>query len=80
MSQQDVQLHFDDSLGEQEDMKEQLAMSERRSLLMQAEIEELRVSVEQTERRRKIAEQELTDASERVGLLHAQVSSASLES
>lgn len=41
MSQQDVQLHFDDSLREQEDMKEQLAMSERRSLLMQAEIEEL---------------------------------------
>uniref|UniRef100_A0A672PGQ9 Myosin tail domain-containing protein n=1 Tax=Sinocyclocheilus grahami TaxID=75366 RepID=A0A672PGQ9_SINGR len=39
---------------------------------MQAEIEELRVSVEQTERSRKIAEQELTDASERVGLLHAQ--------
>lgn len=56
-SQQDVQLHFDDSLREQEDMKEQLAMSERRSLLIQAEIEELRVSVEQTERSRKIAEQ-----------------------
>ncbi|XP_050961493.1 myosin heavy chain, fast skeletal muscle [Labeo rohita] len=68
----DIQLHFDDSVREHEDMKEQLAMSERKSLLMQAEIEELRVAVEQTEKSRKIAEQELTDASERVGLLHAQ--------
>ncbi|KAL1277658.1 hypothetical protein QQF64_024331 [Cirrhinus molitorella] len=68
----DVQLHFDDSLREQEDMKEQLAMSERKSLLMQAEIEELRAALEQTERSRKITEQELTDASERVGLLHTQ--------
>lgn len=57
MSQQDVQLHFDESLREQEDMKEQLARSERRNLLIQAEIEELRVSVEQTESSRKIAEQ-----------------------
>ncbi len=55
-------------------------MSERRSLLMQTEIEELRFSVEEAERSRKITEQELTDASERVGLLHTQVSNASLES
>lgn len=46
---------------------------ERRSSLMQVELEELRVALEQSEKSRKIAEQELTDACERVGLLHSQV-------
>ena len=54
-------------------MKEQAAMVERRNGLMVAEIEELRAALEQTERGRKVAEQELCDASERVGLLHSQV-------
>ena len=48
-------------------------MVERRNGLMVAEIEELRVALEQTERGRKVAEQELVDASERAGLLHSQV-------
>ena len=47
---------------------------ERRANLLQAEVEELRATLEQTERSRKIAEQELLDASERVQLLHTQVS------
>uniref|UniRef100_I3IZU1 Myosin heavy chain, fast skeletal muscle n=1 Tax=Oreochromis niloticus TaxID=8128 RepID=I3IZU1_ORENI len=68
----DAQLHLDDALRGQEDMKEQVAMVERRNGLMVAEIEELRVALEQTERGRKVAEQELVDASERVGLLHSQ--------
>uniref|UniRef100_A0A8C6Y558 Myosin heavy chain 2 n=1 Tax=Naja naja TaxID=35670 RepID=A0A8C6Y558_NAJNA len=68
----DTQLHLDDALRGQEDLKEQLAMVERRANLMQAEIEELRASLEQTERGRKIAEQELIDATERVQLLHTQ--------
>lgn len=46
---------------------------ERRTALMQAEIEELQAVVEQTERSRKVAEQELVDARERAGLLHSQV-------
>lgn len=54
-------------------MKEQVAMMERRTGLMQAEVEELRAVVEQTERSRKLAEQELVDVSERAGLLHSQV-------
>lgn len=54
-------------------MKEQVAMSERRSNLVQAEMEEIRAALEQTERSRKLAEQELLDASERVQLLHSQV-------
>ncbi|XP_061118337.1 myosin heavy chain, fast skeletal muscle-like isoform X1 [Conger conger] len=68
----DAQLHLDDALRSQEDLKEQAAMVERRNSLMLAEIEELRAALEQTERGRKVAEQELVDASERVGLLHSQ--------
>ena len=73
ISFQDAQLHLDDAIRAQEDMKEQAAMVERRNGLMVAEIEELRVALEQTERGRKVAEQELVDASERAGLLHSQV-------
>uniref|UniRef100_A0A667XK11 Myosin heavy chain, fast skeletal muscle-like n=1 Tax=Myripristis murdjan TaxID=586833 RepID=A0A667XK11_9TELE len=68
----DAQLHLDEAVRGQEDMKEQVAMVERRNNLMMAEIEELRAALEQTERCRKVAEQELVDASERVGLLHSQ--------
>ncbi|KAL6464241.1 hypothetical protein MHYP_G00265580 [Metynnis hypsauchen] len=68
----DAQLHLDEAIRGQEDMKEQVAMVERRNNLMLAEIEELRAALEQTERGRKVAEQELVDASERVTLLHSQ--------
>ncbi|KFQ99418.1 Myosin-3 [Opisthocomus hoazin] len=68
----DTQIHLDDSLRTQEDLKEQVAMVERRANLLQAETEELRAALEQTERCRKVAEQELMDASERVQLLHSQ--------
>ncbi|NWW00414.1 MYH1B protein, partial [Machaerirhynchus nigripectus] len=68
----DTQIHLDDALRSQEDLKEQVAMVERRANLLQAEIEELRAALEQTERSRKVAEQELMDASERVQLLHSQ--------
>ncbi|KAM3878148.1 myosin heavy chain, fast skeletal muscle-like [Diretmus argenteus] len=68
----DAQLHLDDALRGLDDMKEQVAMVERRNNLMLAEIEELRAALEQTDRSRKLAEQELIDASERVGLLHSQ--------
>nr|XP_060620527.1 myosin-1B [Anolis sagrei ordinatus] len=68
----DTQLHLDDAVRSQDDLKEQVAMVERRANLMQAEIEELRAALEQTERGRKVAEQELLDASERVQLLHTQ--------
>ena len=70
---QDTQIHLDDALRGQEDLKEQLAIVERRANLLQAEVEELRASLEQTERARKLAEQELLDSNERVQLLHTQV-------
>ncbi|KAM9759447.1 myosin heavy chain, fast skeletal muscle-like [Menidia menidia] len=68
----DAQLHLDEALRGQADMKEQVAVVERRNNLLVAEIEELRAALEQTDRSRKVAEQELVDASERVGLLHSQ--------
>ncbi|XP_039937947.1 myosin-3-like [Hirundo rustica] len=68
----DTQLHLDDAVRAQDDLKEQVAMVERRTNLLQAEIEELRAALEQTERSRKLAEQELLDATERAQLLHTQ--------
>ncbi|XP_048466958.1 myosin-4-like [Rhincodon typus] len=68
----DTQLQLDEACRSQEDLKEQLAMVERRSSLQQAEIEEIRGALEQTDRSRKIAEQELADVNERVQLLHSQ--------
>ncbi|XP_062930311.1 myosin-4-like [Mobula hypostoma] len=68
----ECQLHLDEAVRGQEELKEQMAVLERRCNLQLAEIEELRAAVEQTERARKVAEQELIDASERVQLLHTQ--------
>ncbi|XP_069842185.1 myosin-4-like [Dendropsophus ebraccatus] len=68
----DSQLQLDDALREQEALKEQLAVTERRNNLQQAEIDEFKAALEQTERARKTAEQELLDASERLQLLHSQ--------
>ncbi|NXA16418.1 MYH6 protein, partial [Sapayoa aenigma] len=68
----DTQLQLDDAARVGEDLKENVAMVERRNSLLQSELEELRGLVEQTERARKLAEQELIEASERVQLLHSQ--------
>uniref|UniRef100_A0A671WHZ4 Myosin-7 n=1 Tax=Sparus aurata TaxID=8175 RepID=A0A671WHZ4_SPAAU len=65
----DAQLQLDDSLRANDDMKENIAIVERRNNLLQAEVEELRTALEQTERTRKLAEQELLDVTERVQLL-----------
>ncbi|XP_047224529.1 myosin-7-like isoform X2 [Girardinichthys multiradiatus] len=68
----DAQLQLDDALRANDDMKENMAIVERRNNLLQAEVEELRAALEQNERSRKLAEQELLDVSERVQLLHSQ--------
>ncbi|NWR02233.1 MYH6 protein, partial [Paradoxornis webbianus] len=69
---QDTQLQLDDATRLGEDLKENAAVVERRNLLLASELEELRAVVEQTEKGRKLAEQELLEASERVQLLHSQ--------
>lgn len=71
---QDTQIQLDDAVRANDDLKENIAIVERRNTLLQAELEELRAVVEQTERSRKLAEQELIETSERVQLLHSQVS------
>ncbi|XP_067302573.1 myosin-7 isoform X2 [Pseudorasbora parva] len=68
----ELQLELDESIHQCEDLKEQVAVTERRNTLLTAELEELRGLVEQTDRMRKVAEHELLESSERVNLLHAQ--------
>ncbi|XP_067403969.1 LOW QUALITY PROTEIN: myosin-13-like [Emydura macquarii macquarii] len=68
----DSQLHLDDALRGNNDLKEQLATADRRNNLVMTELEEMRAALEQSERARKVSEQELTDASERRQLLHSQ--------
>nr|XP_042141316.1 myosin-6 [Peromyscus maniculatus bairdii] len=68
----DTQIQLDDAVRANDDLKENIAIVERRNNLLQAELEELRAVVEQTERSRKLAEQELIETSERVQLLHSQ--------
>ncbi|KAM9354615.1 myosin-6 [Pholidichthys leucotaenia] len=68
----DTQLQLDDIQHGNEDLKENIALLERRNNLIQAELEEVRAALEQTDRSRKLAEQELTEATERMQLLHSQ--------
>ncbi|GCC37460.1 hypothetical protein chiPu_0015964 [Chiloscyllium punctatum] len=68
----DIQLELDETIQQKDDYKEQIAAAERHSNLLVAELEELRAVLEQSERGRKLAEQELLEATERVNLLHSQ--------
>ncbi|TKS71030.1 Myosin-7 Myosin heavy chain 7 [Collichthys lucidus] len=68
----DVQLELDETVHQNEELKEQVAVTERRNNLLAAEVEELRALLEQNDRARKLAEHELLEASERVNLLHSQ--------
>uniref|UniRef100_A0A8C4KL89 Myosin heavy chain 7B n=1 Tax=Dromaius novaehollandiae TaxID=8790 RepID=A0A8C4KL89_DRONO len=68
----DLQIELDDTQRRNDDLKEQAAALERRNNLLLAEVEELRAALEQAERSRKLAEQELLEATERVNLLHSQ--------
>ncbi|NXK64500.1 MYH7 protein, partial [Sylvietta virens] len=68
----DLQIELDDTQRHNDDLKEQAGALERRNNLLLAEVEELRSTLEQAERSRKLAEQELLETSERVTLLHSQ--------
>ncbi|NWI83261.1 MYH7 protein, partial [Dryoscopus gambensis] len=68
----DLQIELDDTQRHNDDLKEQAGALERRNNLLQAEVEELRAALEQAERSRKLAEQELLETTERVTLLHSQ--------
>merc|ERR1712136_689123 len=68
----DVNQKLDDSQRMTDDLKEQSAVSERRVGLMTTEIDELRGGLEQAERCRKQAENDLMEANERANMLHTQ--------
>uniref|UniRef100_W5LDY2 Myosin, heavy chain 7B, cardiac muscle, beta b n=1 Tax=Astyanax mexicanus TaxID=7994 RepID=W5LDY2_ASTMX len=68
----DLQLELDESVHRCDDLKEQVAVTDRRNSLLAAEVQELRTVLEQTDRMRKVAEHELIEATERVNLLHTQ--------
>ncbi|KAM6981317.1 myosin, heavy chain 7B, cardiac muscle, beta a [Aplochiton taeniatus] len=68
----DVQLELDETLHQNEELREQAALTERRNSLLVAEVEELRALLEQNDRARKLAEHELLDCTERVSMLHSQ--------
>lgn len=66
-------MELDETVHQNEERKEQVAMTERRNNLLSSEVEELRALLEQNDRARKLAEHELLEATERVNLLHSQV-------
>ncbi|XP_069510584.1 myosin-4-like [Ambystoma mexicanum] len=68
----DAQLQLDDVLMANEDLKENLGHSERRNQQQHTEIEELRASLEQSEKAHRFTEHELIETSERLQLLNSQ--------
>lgn len=71
-------MELDEIIHQKEDLKEQVAVTDRRNNLLTAEVEELRSQLEQNDRARKLAEYELLETSERVNLLHSQVGNLTL--
>uniref|UniRef100_A0A8C3YQK6 Myosin heavy chain 15 n=1 Tax=Catagonus wagneri TaxID=51154 RepID=A0A8C3YQK6_9CETA len=68
----DLQVQLEDSTRLNSELKEQLAVAEQRNALLHSELEELRSLQEQTERGRRLAEEELLEATEKINLFHAQ--------
>ena len=66
-------MQLDDSTHLNSELKEQVALAERRNVLLQSELEELRSLQEQRERGRRLAEEELLEVTERINLFHTQV-------
>nr|XP_035130060.2 myosin-15 [Callithrix jacchus] len=67
-----LQMQLDNSTQLNSDLKEQVAVAERRNSLLQSELEELRSLQEQTERGCRLSEQELLEATERISLFYTQ--------
>ncbi|XP_076133037.1 myosin-7-like [Alosa pseudoharengus] len=68
----ELHIELDSTVHQNQELREQTALTERRSNLLAAEVEELRSVVEQTDRGRRLAEHELIETTERVNLLHTQ--------
>lgn len=70
-----MQVSIEDEQRSHSEAREAYAMSERRCMILQGEVEEMRSSIESAERARKSAETELHEANDRVNELAAQVTS-----
>ncbi|XP_035236692.1 myosin-7-like [Anguilla anguilla] len=68
----ELHIELDETVHQNEELKEQTAVTDRRNTLLSSEVEELRSVLEQTDRGRKLAEHELLESTERVNLLHSQ--------
>nr|KAF6379487.1 myosin heavy chain 15 [Myotis myotis] len=75
----DLWVHLDDSTHLNSELKEQVAMAQQRNSLLQSQLEELRSLQEQTECGRRLAEEELLEAMERIHIFHTQVANMSEE-
>ena len=62
-------VQLEDEHRGRDDVREQMAMSERRAMVIAGELEELRTQLEAAERARKAAEAELHETSDRVSEL-----------
>jgi chromosome segregation ATPase len=70
-----MQVSIENEQRSQSEAREAYAMSERRCMILQGEVEEMRTSIESAERLRKSAENELHEANDRVNELAVQVTS-----
>ena len=66
---------MDDEQRAREDLRDQFQLTERRCNMLLTELEELRAALEQSERGRKLAEGELSEATDRVSELTVSVHS-----
>jgi chromosome segregation ATPase len=72
---QDLQRKIDDEQHGRDDSRESYVMTERRCNVLISEVDEIRTALEQSERARKMAENELYEATDRVNELQSQISS-----
>ncbi|XP_072168144.1 myosin-16-like isoform X1 [Diadema setosum] len=68
----ELQASYDEEVRKREDVHDQLVMIERRYNSLMTEVEEIRATLEQTERSRKLAEGDLADANDRLAEVSAQ--------
>lgn len=66
---QEQMLYLDKASCSQGKQKEHVTIMKRRCCLMQAEVEEFCIALEQSERSQKLAQQELTNACEKIEFL-----------
>ncbi|XP_051841208.1 myosin-15 [Antechinus flavipes] len=67
-----LQMQVDETTHQNEGLKEKVMVAERQNAILRSELDELQSLQEQTERGRRLAEQELLEATEKLNMLHTQ--------